>query len=142
MRDLLKVKLLWSPDMLAALPCRFKSGFGALGNQIALELREGSGHVKMQPAARCRGVDRIGERFESATPAFEIAHDLDEVGKRPAEAVEPPDDERVAFFERGHRRIKARALSGRTRDSGVLKDLVAAGVAQCIKLEIEILFVR
>ena len=81
--------------------------------------------MEHQPAAGGAGVDGLGEAHQGDLPVLEVLHDLDEVAKVPAEAVESPDHDGVT-----RTRLLEQIVEGRARRqlaAGLIdKDAVAA----------------
>lgn len=122
----------------ASLARGFQPGVGALADQVTLELGERAEDVEDQhPAWRGR-VDLFGQRPEPDVARGELADFLDQVAHRAAKPVELPNDQRIACAEIGQRLGQARPIGLRTRGV-ILKDALAAGVAQCIMLQPQLL---
>ena len=87
--------------------------FGALDDQLALELGQPGEDREHQPAIGGRGVDRrafAGQHLESYLALGDVANQIDKVAKIAAEPVELPDDQRVAAAQRLGGGIKARPV--------------------------------
>ena len=55
--------------------------------------------MKYQLAARCAGVDFLGERPKMYAPLMEVIEHADEVAQAAGQAVEFPDNQRVAVLQ-------------------------------------------
>ena len=73
-----------------------ESVLGALLDQRPFQLRDGDEHLQCKATLRCRGVDRIGERFEMRALGVEFSDDRKEVRKRSRQSVEPGHHQHVA----------------------------------------------
>lgn len=124
---------------MASQPCAarsgcVKTGAGTLGDQSALELGDCAEDVEDQFAARRSRVDRLGQREEVAASRLEACYELDQVGERAAQAIEPPDDERVAHAHGVDGRAQSGPGAGRAAQL-VLEYLMASGGVQRVNLE-------
>jgi hypothetical protein len=72
-------------------------GAGALSDDRAFELGECRRDVKDERAHRRRRVDRLGERDELNAALAKLVDKGHQIFDRSAEAIETPDDERVAL---------------------------------------------
>ncbi|KAI1694566.1 hypothetical protein Ddc_22013 [Ditylenchus destructor] len=105
-------------------------------------IRKSCQDMKDQLPARGRRIDalRQGQETDAATPQF-LDHG-NQVPDRPAQTIQPPDDEHIAFPKRLHHggQTASRILgSGNTM---ILKDLRTAGIQQGISLQIQVLVRR
>jgi hypothetical protein len=71
-------------------------GFGAFGDQGALELGDGAQHLQREHALRRGGVDRVAQATEMRALGLELFDDGEEVADRAGEAVESDHDQRLA----------------------------------------------
>lgn len=115
-----------------------KAGLGAFNGEFSLHLRERRHDVEEEPAGRRRGVDLVGERAEAHTVSVELFCEVDEVLHGTAEPVEFPDDEGVASANLLERFRQAWSI-GLGATDGVLEDLLAARLGQCLVLQSEVL---
>ena len=83
-----------------------QTSLGALVDQGALELRcstqhpaPSTQHLKSELALWADSVNRIFERAEEGAFAFQSFNYLKQVRQRPRKAVDPHDDQRVAFLD-------------------------------------------
>jgi hypothetical protein len=53
--------------------------------------------VEHQPAGRRPRFNSFSQRFELNFPLFTLGNDGDEVREASAKAIQPPNDERIAF---------------------------------------------
>ena len=72
---------------------------GALADQVALEVRQGGEDVEDQPSAGGGGVDALPQRPEPDAAVGQRGDGVDEVAQGAAEAVQAPDDQRVALAQ-------------------------------------------
>jgi hypothetical protein len=106
---------------------RSKSGDRALADQLALELGEGGEDAEHQLAGGGRRVDRRtlpGQHAQSDGARIEIMHDVDQVAQVAAEAIEFPNNDRVAGAHRLETCVETGAVvcpaCGRLDRSGAL----------------------
>src|SRR3990172_3225401 len=117
---------------------RGEPGHGALADEIPLELSERPEDVEDQLSGAGGGVDVLVEGTETDAARLELANNLDEVAKRPADAIELPDHERVALARVGERVVEAGPL--RLRAAGhVGADALAPRALELILLHVEVL---
>ena len=76
-----------------------EAGAGALPDDRALQLGERRGDMEDERAHGCRRVDRLGERDEFDAAFAKLVDEGYQVFDGSAEAIETPDDERVAFAQ-------------------------------------------
>ena len=122
---------------------------GALLDQVALELADGGQHVEQQAARWTAGIDGLVEDDEVDLLGGDLRRDLGEVDHGAGEAVEPRDDELVAFADEReglgqHLALVAPSLGGmaaqRTAAAPLLlEDPVAAVAAQLVELDVQAL---
>ena len=111
---------------------------GALGDQCALELGDGTQHLQREHALWRGGVDRVAQAAEMRALGFELLDDVEQMADRPGEAIEPDHDEGLAGSDLAQqaRQYRAGAISA----GGVLlADRIAAGGAQLVELRIGVL---
>ena len=89
-----------------APPVGLRSSPGPSPHQVRHGFFRGQCHARTRPAPRRRGgrggpgrrgVDRLGERAEADATFIQILDSDDELADPPCQAIEPSDDERVAF---------------------------------------------
>ena len=112
-------------------------------DQVALELGQRGEDAEDQPAAGGPRVDLgalAGENLEADAALFEIAHDCDEMSEIAPEAVEFPDDERIAVPQGAQAAIETGAIIPLARRP-VLVELLGrdTGAGQSVALQIEAL---
>src|SRR5919106_111661 len=117
-------------------------GFRSSGRMSSLELGERRQNVKIEPAAGACRVDLLLQRAEPDARLAQARNHLDQVGKGPAQPVQLPDDQDVAFLYRRERAAESRAADRRARYAVILEDVLAAGRLEGLPLQVEILFVR
>jgi hypothetical protein len=61
---------------------------GAFANQITLEFGQRREQIKAEPALRCGGIDRVVEALKPDTAFSQRIDQLDQVFKRPTQAIE------------------------------------------------------
>ena len=124
----------------AAHACRVQAGFGALGDQRALELGDGTEHLQGEHALRRRGINRIAQATKMGPASLKLLDDAQQVADRAGKAVEPHHDQRftggdVAQQARQHRPAAVGA-------GGVLlEDCGATCSAEFVALRVGALFV-
>gem|GEM_PF-6220917 len=127
--NLVGAKFLGRPTQPASsLLCSLKACLGSFANEVTLEFGESRHDVKDQSAARSTGIDRFVERPEIAPLCAQIIDELHEIGERPAEPIQPPDDERIPRPKSRDRRLQTGALHIRARGALILEHFVAAGL--------------
>src|SRR5206468_3117279 len=109
-------------------------------NEIALKLRQGTKDMEDELPPRGGGVDLLGQGAKANPSLIELAHQRNELGKRAAEAIQPPDHQGVPHPEMIECLHQSRPLCLRPT-LGIAVDLLAAGLLQRIKLQGEILVV-
>ena len=120
---------------MAPLAGGVEPGHRALAGEFALEFGECAEDVKDQSAAGAGGVDRLGERAEADVAVRQVLHGAHQRSERSREAVEFPDDERVARAQEIESGLEFRpAAAGAGRGLG--EDLFAAGAAQGADLQL------
>ena len=67
----------------------------SLSNEVALELRQGSEHVKDQLTGSAGGFDSFGHGFEGHPFPLQATDNPNQVGQRTTEAVQSPDNQSV-----------------------------------------------
>ena len=112
-----------------------EAGLGALPDERAFELGEGAENVEDEPSAARIGVDGLLEALEADAPGAEVLGPGDQVLERPAKAIEAPHDRGISGPKVGKRLVEVRPLGGGA--GGVFEDLFAAGLRECIALEVE-----
>ena len=122
---------------------------GALLDEVTLELAAGGQHVEQQAAGRAAGIDGLVEDDDVYLLGGDFRRDLGEVEDGAGEAVEPRDDELVAFADEceglGQRlALVAPSLGGmaaqRTAAAPLLlEDPVAAVAVQLVELDVQTL---
>ena len=98
--DVAHTKLFRSPAFPPACAGSCQSGFRALADQDAFELRQRRKDEERQFAGCRRGVDFLADAFEADAGIAQFADDLDEVGEGAAQAIETSHRKRVARAER------------------------------------------
>ena len=123
--------------------CRSQAGASALGDQLALELCQCREDAKDQAAVGRRGVDfgsgsGSGEHPQADAAAVQLIDRRHEMFQAAPQAVELPDDERVARLQGLQAGLQPRAVVMATRGA-VLVDapFVDAGSDQSIALQVE-----
>jgi hypothetical protein len=79
-----------------ALPGGLQTRLRAFADQGALELGDGAEDLQGEPPLRAGGVDRVAERAEPRSPGVERLDDLEQVGERAGQPVDPDHDQNVA----------------------------------------------
>lgn len=105
----------------------FQPGAGALDGQLALHFGKARHDVEEEPPGWCAGVDGVGEAPELDTVLVQIADQIDQLLDRPAQPVELPDDQSIAFAQHFERLGQARPVCPRATHL-VLEDLFTSGV--------------
>src|SRR6516165_3983027 len=95
--------------------------------------------MENQLAARCGGVDFLGQRSELNPAAVEVVEHGEQVAQAAGQPVELPHHKRVPVIERLQTAEKSRALRGGSRYALVLEDFLASGPLQGLQLHIRIL---
>ena len=106
----------------------FQPGAGALDGQLALHFGKARHDVEEEPPGWCAGVDGVGEAPELDTVLVQIADQIDQLLDRPAQPVELPDDQSIAFAQHFERLGQARPVCPRATHL-VLEDLFTSGLA-------------
>ena len=112
---------------------------GTLLDQVALELADGGQHVEQQAAGRAAGIDGLVEDDEVDIFGGDLRRDLGQVEYRAGEAVEPRDDELVAFADEREGLGQRLALVAAPAAPLLLEDPVAAVAVQLVELDIQAL---
>ena len=84
----------------ASCPRRREPGFGALDDELPLELRQCCENTEHQPAIGGGGVDvgALARQDLETNPTFgEVVHGVDEVAQVATEAIKLPYRERIAL---------------------------------------------
>lgn len=89
----------WPAAAAAPCPSRGQTRKGSLPDEVALELGKGPEEVKDELPRRAGRVHLLRQALKSNLPPLQVAHRVDEVSQRPAEAVQPPDHQRVTGAE-------------------------------------------
>lgn len=117
------------------LPCRFrrlKPRLSPFSDKVALKLRERAHDMKHHAACAAAGVDLLGKADKVRACGLDALHDLQQVGKAPAQSVEAPHNKRRAVGERVQR---FRKLGPPRGPAGLLlKDRAAPCRPQCVEL--------
>jgi len=119
-------------------PCGGKPCLGAFADQASLELGEGAEHVKNEPSLRRRRIERFRQAPKADFSQPERFERLNQLLHGTREAVELPNDDRVARsreFERVAQGGSIRHRSRRLLD----KKLRASGFRQRVLLQRQIL---
>lgn len=119
----------WRPRARAALRPE------ALEDQLALELAKRGEQVQLQAAGGGRGVDALAQGSDRDLVLLQSRDDVDQVAHAAPEAVQAPDDERVAGRQLLQTGIELRPDR---IDPDVLVDAFAAGVLERVELEREV----
>lgn len=72
---------------------------GAFLNQRPFQFRQDSHHLPHRPARGRGGVEGFRQRAEGHPPRFQIVQEADQVPQRPAQPIQLPHRQRVAFLE-------------------------------------------
>ena len=110
-----------------------------LFDQVALELADGGEHVEQQTAGRVAGIYGLVEDDEFDLLGGDLRRDLREVEDGAGEAVEPRDDQLVAFADEGQGLGQRLALVAAPAAPLLLEDPVAAVAVQLVELDIQAL---
>jgi hypothetical protein len=115
--------------------CGAQAGFGALGDQRALELGDGAQHLQGEHTLRRRGVDGIAQTAKMRATRLELFDDGEQVADGAGEAIEPHDDE---GFARGHgvQQLGQHRTAAIGTGGVLLAHALASGSAQLVKLRI------
>ena len=100
-------------------------GPGPFADQVALELPERAEQVEDEAAARCGGVDRLGQRAEADALPLKSGDGLDQVRQRATEPVELPHRQHIALADVAQRPREARPV-GPDSGGAVLEQLGAS----------------
>ena len=121
-------------------------GFGGLDPfelplpaQIGLELGEHAEHVEECLAGSRAGIDRLLGRFEGDAFGAQLVDDVLEVSDRAGEAVDPGDHEGVALVQEVEQELQLGAALAPGTASLLGTDHLAAGGAQLLFLDREVL---
>ncbi len=125
--DLVRCERRWSAADAAAFAGGCDAGAGPLADDLALELRERAEDVEGEPPAAGGGVDVLGQRPERDLARLELLDELDQVLEAAAEAVQAPDDERVAGLQEREALVELGPVFERS-GADVAEDASAAGV--------------
>src|SRR3546814_6968251 len=109
--------------------------------QLALHFGKARHDVEEEPPGWCAGVDGVGEAPELDTVLVQIADQIDQLLDRPAQPVELPDDQSIAFAQHFERLGQARPVCPRATHL-VLEDLFTSGLAQGFALQLQVLILR
>ena len=112
-----------------------QAGFGALGDQRALELSDRPQHLQGEHPLWRHGVDRISQAAKMPAAGFELFNDGEQVADRAGEAIEPDHDEGLAGADLAQ---QARQHGAAAIGAGgvLLEDRVATGGVQFVALRI------
>ena len=102
------------------------AGGGAFADHGALELRERADHLHHHAAGRGGGVDVLGDRPEAGAGLGDPLHDVQHVLERAGQAIELPDDDRVALAQVVEHAVQLGPVPAAAR-RGLLEDAPAAG---------------
>src|SRR5712691_1556490 len=88
-------------------------GAHPLGNEVPLELRNGSHNVEQELATRADGIDAFGVADEIDTERPELIETFDQVYQRAGEEVELPDQDHIEEALAGvlHQQIELGAVA-------------------------------
>ena len=114
-----------------------EAGLDALAGQGALELRQRAEHLEQELALRAGGVDPLGEGTERHVAFLQPVHRRQQMGQRPAQAVELPDDQTIARPQERQRFRQSRPIV--TAAAGVILEQVAfidPGAKKSVSLEV------
>jgi hypothetical protein len=92
--------------------------------------------VKHELAATGRGVDLLLEGAEANPALLQLPDGLDQMGERPPQPVQPPDNQGVAKAKVGEGLRETGAFRHGTRH-GVRVDVLTAGSRQSVLLEVD-----
>jgi len=95
--------------------------------------------MEHEHAAGCRGVDGFGQGAEAHALGLEKLYCVDELAHRPGQAVEFPDDKRVARSHVVERALKLRSVTLRA-GSSLDEDAFTSGRLKGVRLKRQILF--
>ena len=130
-----------SPDPLAALAGGLHPGLGALGIEIAFELRERVDDPVKELSDRGGRVDLFGQGPELDPGLFEQLQRIKGVAQGAEGAVHLPDHERIAGAEHLQGQREAGPDFGDGGDAFIFKDAHAARAFERVALKVEMLFV-
>ena len=94
-RDLVLVERL-ATGPFAASPGGEDAILGPLGDQTALEVRDGAEHMEHQLARGRAGVDALLQADKRDAALLQHRHGPEQLGQGPTQAIEPDDRQRVA----------------------------------------------
>jgi hypothetical protein len=123
----------------ATRPCCRQTRISTLEDEVGLELSEGSKDVEDGLPAWRGGVDVLGQALEANAAPVQVGQRVDEVPQRPAQAVEPPDDNGVTFPEL----LQGRGQTGTVRfgtRGRIGAGMRTAGLFQRVELQVKGLF--
>jgi hypothetical protein len=112
---------------------------GALLDEVALELADGGKHVKQQASGRAAGIDGLVQDNEVDLLSGDLGRDLRQVEDGAGEAVEPRDDELVAFADECEGLGQRLALVAGGAALLLLEDPLTAVALELVELGFEVL---
>lgn len=124
-----------APAFSAARCGGLQSGLCALDNEVTLKLGKCAEQMEHQSAARGGCVHAFGQGSEADTMLSEVCHRFHKVLHGSAQAIEFPDNKRVAISHKGKRFIQAGAFS-----FGARNDILKHGLAACLFERIHLRF--
>jgi len=119
-------------------PSSGQPGAGAFADELAFELGQGGEDVEDELAAGRGGVDRFLEAAEPDATVGQAGDGVDQMPQGPAEAVEFPDNQRVAGAELVQDLLEGGAV-GAGAAGGLGEHPIAAGRGEGVDLELGVL---
>ena len=117
-----------------------ETGRGALPDHRALELGEGADHLHHHAPGRGGGVDVLGDRPEAGARLADPLHDVQHVLQRAGQAVELPDNDRVALAQVVEQAVQLRPVPA-PAGGGFLEQAPATGRLERLRLQGVVLLV-